>query len=49
VGRRYLSKESLAAVLARAKDADTVVEVSELPTAGGRDHPGDGLAPQLGT
>ncbi len=33
VGRRYLSEESLAAVLARARDAETVVEVSALPAA----------------
>jgi len=33
VGRRYLSEESLAAVLARAADAQTVVEVSALPAA----------------
>lgn len=33
VGRRYLSEESLAAVLARAADADPVVEVSALPAA----------------
>ena len=33
IGRRYLSEESLAAVLARAADADQVVEVSALPAA----------------
>lgn len=33
VGRRYLSEESLQAVLARAADAETVVEVSALPAA----------------
>jgi putative transposase len=33
VGRRYLSEESLQAVLARAADADRVVEVSALPAA----------------
>ena len=33
VGRRYPSEKSLAAVLARAADADTVVEVNALPTA----------------
>jgi len=33
VGRRYLSEESMQAVLARANDAETVVEVSALPAA----------------
>jgi transposase-like protein len=33
VGRRYLSEDSLQAVLARAADADRVVEVSALPAA----------------
>ena len=33
VGRRYLSEESLQAVLARAADADRVLEVSALPAA----------------
>jgi transposase-like protein len=33
VGRRYLSEESLQAVLAEAADADRVVEVSALPAA----------------
>jgi len=33
VGRRYLSEESLQAVLAKAADADRVVEVSALPAA----------------
>ena len=33
VGRRYLSIESLEAVLARAADTETVVEVSALPAA----------------
>ena len=33
VGRRYLSEESLQAMLARAADADRVVEVSALPAA----------------
>jgi putative transposase len=33
VGRRYLSEESLQAVLARATDAESVVEVSALPAA----------------
>ena len=33
VGRRYLSAESLAAVLAGAAGAETVVEVSALPAA----------------
>ncbi|HET6476674.1 MAG TPA: transposase, partial [Thermoleophilia bacterium] len=33
VGRRYLWEESMQAVLARAKDAETVVEVSALPAA----------------
>ena len=33
VGRRYLSEESIQAVLARATDAESVVEVSALPAA----------------
>ena len=33
VGRRYLSEESMQAVLARMADADRVVEVSALPAA----------------
>ena len=33
VGRRYLSEESLQAVLAGAADTDRVVEVSALPAA----------------
>ena len=33
VGRRYLSEESLAAVLTRPTEAGGVVEVSELPAA----------------
>lgn len=33
MGRRYLSEESIATVLARAADAATVVEVSALPAA----------------
>ena len=33
VGRRNLSEESLQAVLSRAADAETVVEVSTLPAA----------------
>ena len=33
VGRRYLSAESLGAVLARPADAERIVEVSALPAA----------------
>jgi len=33
VGRRYLSEESLQAVLARARAADQLVEVGALPAA----------------
>ncbi len=33
VGRRYLSEETLPAVLARAADGDRVLEVSALPAA----------------
>jgi transposase-like protein len=33
IGRRYLSEESLQAVLTRAADTDRVVEVSALPAA----------------
>ena len=49
VGRRYLSEESLQAVLARSADAVGIVEVSALPDARSRDHPDDGLTPHIGT
>ena len=49
VGRRYLSEESLQAVLARSADAVGIVEVSALPDARSRDHPDDGLTDESQT